>query len=287
MLTSMGWPSTNFYLLMALSIPCSWFDLLAGFSFFPRDCFCWGSQFCCSASTTIWNLDTASSMLLSSLWNLTIVLLSSHRTFLLSWVMSFSITIHYIQEFRRLPTSVNTNAKLADDEVGSTGYRYSSTPFQDVKVMALSSSVPHDRTYAYKASIFSGFLASYPPVGNTAFSFLILSLSLLSVSTVLPSSVILYGDLSASHFWNRIWRWWIPLFFSPTLLFLLLLSFMFSCFSLIENDKKTGSLSDVLGSSLDLCWTIISSLNCYPRRPLTKALFLVMIEALIVCMNGH
>ena len=45
--------------------------------------------------------------------------------------------------------------------------------------------------------------------------------------------------------------------------------------------------SDVLGNSLTLCETIISILNCYPGSPLTKTLLLEMIEALIVCRNGH
>ena len=62
---------------------------------------------------------------------------------------------------------------------------------------------------------------------------------------------------------------------------------MLSFFTWTENGNETGSPSDVLGASLAICGTIISSLNCYNRIPLTKALFLVMIEALIFFRNGH
>ena len=62
--------------------------------------------------------------------------------------------------------------------------------------MLSSSYIPHDRTDAYKASVFTGFVASPPPVGNTAFSFLLLSFFFLYVSTVLPSSAILDRNLT-------------------------------------------------------------------------------------------
>ena len=55
----------------------------------------------------------------------------------------------------------------------------------------------------------------------------------------------------------------------------------------IANGNANGSPYDVLGASLDLCGTTISILNCYPRNKMTKELFLVIIEALIVCRNGH
>ena len=177
-------------------------------------------------------------MLLSSLRNLTVLLLLSPRTLLLSWVMSLSITVCYTQEFRRLATSGNTAAKLADNEVGPRESWYSPTPFQVGKCMSSSSYLPHDCTYAYKASIFSGFVDSPPPVGNTIFYFILLSFYSLYVSTVMPSSVILDGDLPVSQWWSGIWCWRITAFFSSTLIFLLLLSFMFSCFHCIDNEKN-------------------------------------------------
>ena len=134
-------------------------------------------------------------MLFSSLWNLKVSLISSPRTLLLSLVMSFSITVRSKQEFRRIATSGNTAAKLADNSLGSTGYRYSSTTFHYGKGVPSSFSVPHDRTNAYKASIFSGFLASPSLFSNTNFSFLLLLFSSPTVSTVLPSSEILDSDL--------------------------------------------------------------------------------------------
>ena len=73
----------------------------------------------------------------------------------------------------------------------------------------------------------------------------------------------------------------------PSSSFLVLLSFMLSSLLWIVNGNKTGSLSDVLGDSLALYGTIISILNCSTRNPLTKSLFVVIIEDLIVCKNGH
>ena len=171
----MGWISTHFCLLMDLSTSCYWFDLMVGFSFSTRSCFSWGTPFCCSASNTLYNVDTPSSILLFILWNLIVSLLLYHRTLLLSWVMSLSITVHYTQEFRSFSTSGNTDTKLDDNEVGSTGSRYLSTPFQDGKGMTSSSSVPHKHTDAYKAAVFYRFVASPPHVRNTTFSFILLS----------------------------------------------------------------------------------------------------------------
>ena len=208
-------------------------------------------------------------MLLSSLWNLTVLLLSSHRKLLFSWVILLSITVRYTWEFRRLSTSWKIAVKLADNELGSTGSRYSSTPFQSGKGIPSSYCMPHDRMDAYKASIFPGFLASPPPVGNTTFSFLLLFPPSPTVSTVLPSSAIFYGDLPAPQFWPGIWRWWITVFYSSTLLFLILLYFVFSCFPWIGNDNETVSPSDLLGDSLALLGTSISSLNFSPSILLT------------------
>ena len=65
-------------------------------------------------------------------------------------------------------------------------------------VEALYASVPHDRTDAYKASTFSGFVASPPPVGT--FSFLLLYFPYTTVSTLLTSSAILDGEMPAPQF---------------------------------------------------------------------------------------
>ena len=153
--------------------------------------------------------------------------------------------------------------------------------------MLSSSSVTHDRTDAYKSSIFSGCLDSPPPAGNNTFYFLLLSFSSPNVSTVLPSSAIFDGDLPVPQCWPGIWRWWITVFFSSTLMFLLLLYFILSYFPWIDNGNGTVSPSDVLGDSLALFGNIISSLNCSPRSPLTKELFSFTIEALIFCSNVH
>ena len=201
--------------------------------------------------------------------------------------MSLSITVRSTREWRSLVASGNTAAKLADNKVGSTGSWYSSTPFQIGKGMLSYSSMPCERKNAYKASIFSGFVVSPPPVRNTPLSFLILSFSSPYVSTVLPSSEILDGDLPPPHFWPGILRWCITVLFSSTVLFLMYISFMISCFPYIYTNNETVAPSDVLGDSLSLWGTTISSLNCFPNSPLTKALLSFMIEALIFCRNSH
>ena len=57
-------------------------------------------------------------------------------------------------------------------------------------------------------------------------------------------------------------------------------------FSWIATGNENGS--PYYGfDSLDLCETIISRFNCYPRSPLAKSLFSVNIESLVICMNYH
>ena len=62
---------------------------------------------------------------------------------------------------------------------------------------------------------------------------------------------------------------------------------MLFCVSGIATGIETISTSDALGAYLDLCGTIISSLDCFPKCPLIKALLLVIIKDLIVCRNVH
>ena len=104
---------------------------------------------------------------------------------------------------------------------------------------------------------------------------------------VFPFSVLLDGDLPAPQCCPGIWRWWIIVFFSFNLLFLMTLYFILSCSNWIETGNETGSPYAFFGGSLDICVIIIYSLNFSPRIPLTKELFSVMIEALIFCRNGH
>ena len=202
-------------------------------------------------------------------------------------MLSLSITVPSTRKFRRLATSGNTSAELAINEVGSTGSQYSSTPFHVRKVMLTSSSVPHDCTYVYNPTMKFVFVDSPPPVQNTTLSFLLLTFSSPAVSAVLPYSNFLDCDLPPPQCWPGIRRWWINVFFSSTLLFLMPLYFVLSCFPWIDTDSENGSPSNSLGASLDLCGVIIPSLNFSPRSPITKELFSVMIEALIVCRNVH
>ena len=63
---------------------------------------------------------------------------------------------------------------------------------------------------------------------------------------------------------------------------MLSLSYILFCVSGIATGNENGIPYDVLGSYLDICGTTISILNCYPRIPLIKALFLVIFEAWII-----
>ena len=169
-------------------------------------------------------IDRSSSLILSILWNLTVLLLSYSRTLLLSWMISLSITFCYTQDFRGLDTSGNTAAKYADNEVGSTVSRYSSTLLQYVKGMPHSSFLHHEQIDAYKAYIFFGVVTSPPPVGNNSVCFLLLYFFYLSMSVSIPFSVISVGGFPERQCQPDIWRWWITDVFSTTVISLLPLS---------------------------------------------------------------
>ena len=125
----------------------------------------------------------------------------------------------------------------------------------------------------YKASTFSGLVASPPLVGNIVVYFLFLSLHSPYVSTVLPSSRIFDCGFPAPHCWHGICHLWITVFFSSTVLSLMPLSYMLFCVSWIMTGNETGSPIDFLGAYLDICGTITSSLNYSPRSPLNKSYF--------------
>ena len=131
------------------------------------------------------------------------------------------------------------------------------------------------------------FLDLWPRLHLSVIPLFLLSFYLPSVSTLFPSSVILDGDLLAPQYGPGVWQFWISVFFSSTVIFLIPLYLVLFCVSWIATDNETGSPSDVLGASLALCGTIIYILNFYPRSLLTKALFFFIIEALIVCRNGN
>ena len=136
-----------------------------------------------------------------------------------------------------------------------------------------------------KASIFSVLVASPPPIGNFDVYCLPLYFSSPSMSTNIPSSVILDVFFLAPHCHTGIWSWWITAIFSSSVLSMLSLSSILFCVCGIVTGNETGFPSISLIASLDLCGTIISRLNFPPRSPLTKSLSLVIIYALIVCRN--
>ena len=98
---------------------------------------------------------------------------------------------------------------------------YSSTPLQYEKGMLSSSSITHERMNAYKASIFSDFVASTLPVKNTGLSFLLLYFYYIYVSTFITSSVILDGGLPSPQCWPGTVNWCITVLFSSTLISML------------------------------------------------------------------
>ena len=130
-------------------------------------------------------------------------------------------------------------------------------------------------------------MASPLLIWDTAIYFLLLSFSSPSMSTVMHSSVVLDSGLPVPHYWPDIWCWWITIFFSSTMLFILPLSYILCCVSGIATDNEIGSTSSVLGEYLVFFGTIISSLNFSPRSLLTKVLLSVIIEVLIICSNVH
>ena len=153
--------------------------------------------------------------------------------------------------------------------------------------MSYYSSITHDCTDEYKDSIFSGLVVSPHPVRNTTVSFILLYLFSPSVSTVTNSSVILDDGLPEPRCWLGIWRWWITIFFSSNVLYIMPLTSVLFCVYGITTGNESVSPSGVWGASLSLCGTIIFRLNFYPRSPLIKLLFLVIIGTLFFCRNGH
>ena len=188
-----------------------------------------------------------------------------------------STTALSTQEFSKLSTSGNTAEKFSDNEIGSTGSGYSSNPLQSVKCVSSYSSVPHDCTDAYKASVFSGLVASPLPIGNIYMQFILLYFSSHSVSRVIPSSVISGDGFTAPQCWPGVCCWWITLFFSSTVTSMLPLSSVLFCISGIVTGNETVSTSDVLFASLAIFGTIISIYKCSPMIPMAKSLFLVII----------
>ena len=80
---------------------------------------------------------------------------------------------------------------------------------------------------------------------------------------------------------------WITVLFSYTVISIHPLSSLLFFVSGIKNGNETNSPSDILGASLAIRGTIIPRFNGSTRSTLTKALLLFIIEALIVCRNGH
>ena len=84
-----------------------------------------------------------------------------------------------------------------------------------------------------------------------------------------------------------MWSWCITVLSSSTVLSILPLTSVLFFVSGIVTLNETGNPSGDLVTSLDLCGTIISRLNCYPRITLNKELFSVIIEALFFCRKVH
>ena len=130
-----------------------------------------------------------------------------------------------------------------------------------------------------------------PPVGNLVVTFLFLYFPFLSVSTILPSSLIFDGGLTAPHFWTGICHWWISLHSSSNLMFVIIpLSLFYVLYELYlgtETGNEAGTPSGDLGDSLALRVTTISRLDCSTSIPLNKSLFSVTIKALIFYRDSH
>ena len=121
-------------------------------------------------------------MLPFSLLNFTVLFISYSSTYLLSWLISFSVTLCSTWSFKRISIYRDSDATLSNNEVRSKGSQYSPTPLQYVNVISASSYIPHYHTDAFKDSIVYGFFTSSSPVGILDIPFLFLTLPFLSVS---------------------------------------------------------------------------------------------------------
>ena len=81
------------------------------------------------------------------------------------------------------------------------------------------------------------------------------------MSTVMTSSVILDGGLPAHQCLPGILHLWITVLISSTVISKMPLSSVLFCVYGIVTGNENISPSDVLGAFLDICVTIVSSLN--------------------------
>ena len=101
------WTYTHLCILVYYSSPCSIFDtLVSSSSYTRRGGFFWGPLFLWSSFTTLWNVSTASSILLYNIWNLKIFwsrLPGLH--YLPEWFHWVSLSVIYV-DLRGLPPLV-------------------------------------------------------------------------------------------------------------------------------------------------------------------------------------
>ena len=157
------------------------------------------------------------------------------------------------------------------------GSRYFPTTFHSGNGIYYSSSILYDCTNEQSDSTSSMIVESPLPVGNTDVIFIFFYFYSHFVSTILPPSAILDGVLTAPQCQPMICHWCITVFFSSTMLSTMPQSSVLFCVTGIATGNGNDTPSYVFVASLYLCGTTISILNCYPRIPPTKALFLVII----------
>ena len=121
--------------------------------------------------------------------------------------------------------------------MGSMRSRYLYTIFHYGNDIYSSSYIHQDSTNVQSASMFYGIVASPPPVGN----FLVPPYTLLSEPTILPSSLILGGGLPVTQLQTGVWRWWITVSFSSTMILVTPLPYVLFGVYGIYSGKVTGN----------------------------------------------
>ena len=136
-----------------------------------------------------------------------------------------------------------------------------------------------------------GIVDSSPPQLGTLVRPYYSYISLLYASTILPSSLVSGGGMSAPQFWSEIFSWWITVSFSSNTINIIILPYVFFYYLWPffggRNYKLNRYYLCFIGDSLYICSTTIYRLGFYTSSKQTKLFFLLIIGALIFFRNVH
>ena len=130
-------------------------------------------------------------------------------------------------------------------------------------------------------------VTSPPLVRNIYIPLIFISLYSHYMYTIIPSSGIFNVGLPTPQCYLVIFHLLITVFFNSKMLSMKPLSSVLSFLFGIVTGNETFTPSDVFEESLAIFRTILSRLDFYLIIPLTKALLLVITEALIIFSNRY